>query len=80
MNRNFIMEQVIKVKQISAAQIVKLVGLIIFLGVMPEDLFTKIFSISQRAGTPLFVWKILIYYCLFFVYLLVVFLHYKAKT
>lgn len=30
MNRNFIMEQVIKVKQISAAQIVKLVGLIIF--------------------------------------------------
>ena len=77
MNRNFIMEQVIKVKQISAAQIVKLVGLIIFLGVMPEDLFTKIFSISQRAGTPLFVWKILIYYCLFFVYLLVVFLHYR---
>lgn len=79
MNRNFIMEQVIKVKQISAAQIVKLVGLIIFLGVMPEDLFTKIFSISQRAGTPLFVWKILIYYCLFFVYLLVVFLHYKKQ-
>lgn len=35
MNRNFIMEQVIKVKQISAAQIVKLVGLIIFLGVLP---------------------------------------------
>lgn len=46
---------------------------------MPEDLFTKIFSISQRAGTPLFVWKILIYYCLFFVYLLVVFLHYKKQ-
>ena len=63
MNRNFIMEQVIKVKQISAAQIVKLVGLIIFLGVMPEDLFTKIFSISQRAGTPLF---LLFVFCLSF--------------
>ena len=55
MNRNFIMEQVIKVKQISAAQIVKLVGLIIFLGVMPEDLFTKIFSISPFYFIPFYI-------------------------